>query len=179
MALKEEQIVRYSRQILLPEVGGRGQERLLHFPVRVLAAGPGIDDAVAWLVAGGCPVQLSPGIELDGFLFDCPLALFNPDAVTSAPAIAELMPWGTTSTAPVQVVLGAGVAFRSAEACADCFTATTQILTRGSPDCASLAGSLGALIVQHLALGWAAPLGLFSCVGSDFKATPPGRCSRH
>ena len=58
MALSEDQIVRFGRQILLRELGGRGQERLLSSPVRVLGAGPAIDGAIAWLLAGGTPVEL-------------------------------------------------------------------------------------------------------------------------
>src|SRR5437879_3484705 len=39
MSLTDEQVDRYSRQIILPEVGGRGQERLL--AARVVVAGDG------------------------------------------------------------------------------------------------------------------------------------------
>ena len=40
MALREDQILRYSRQILLREVGGRGQEKLLAGGVLKTAAPP-------------------------------------------------------------------------------------------------------------------------------------------
>ncbi len=39
MKLTEEQIKRYSRHILLPEVGGRGQEKLLNARVLVIGTG--------------------------------------------------------------------------------------------------------------------------------------------
>lgn len=39
MKLREEQIERYSRQILLPDVGGRGQEKLLNARVLIIGAG--------------------------------------------------------------------------------------------------------------------------------------------
>lgn len=39
MALREEQIERYSRQIILPDVGGKGQERLLSAKVLIIGAG--------------------------------------------------------------------------------------------------------------------------------------------
>ena len=40
MALREDQILRYSRQILLKDVGGRGQEALLEAGVRLEGDGP-------------------------------------------------------------------------------------------------------------------------------------------
>ncbi len=55
MALTEDQIRRYARHILLPDVGGRGQERLLGATVTV-PVGPGGDAAVAalaYLAAAG------------------------------------------------------------------------------------------------------------------------------
>lgn len=39
MKLREEQIERYSRQIILPNVGGKGQERLLGAKVLIIGAG--------------------------------------------------------------------------------------------------------------------------------------------
>lgn len=39
MSLTEEQVERYSRQILLPNVGGKGQEKLLNAKVLIIGAG--------------------------------------------------------------------------------------------------------------------------------------------
>ncbi len=51
MSLSEEQIERYSRQILLPKVGGKGQEKLLASKVLVIGAG-GLGSPVAAYLAG-------------------------------------------------------------------------------------------------------------------------------
>ena len=53
MALRDDQILRYSRHILLPQVGGVGQERLLAASVLVVGAG-GLGSAVLqYLAAAG------------------------------------------------------------------------------------------------------------------------------
>jgi SAMP-activating enzyme len=49
----EDQIKRYSRQIILPEVGGIGQRRLLDSKVLVLGAGGLGSAAIAYLAAAG------------------------------------------------------------------------------------------------------------------------------
>jgi len=51
--LSDEQIERYSRQIILPQVGGKGQEKLLHARVLVQANGPLHTAAVHYLAATG------------------------------------------------------------------------------------------------------------------------------
>jgi len=51
MSLNEEQIERYSRQILLPQVGGKGQEKLLAAKVLIIGAG-GLGSPVAAYLAG-------------------------------------------------------------------------------------------------------------------------------
>jgi adenylyltransferase/sulfurtransferase len=55
MALRDDQVRRYARHILLPEVGGVGQERLLAAEVAVDVAPPGAAAAVAlaYLAAAG------------------------------------------------------------------------------------------------------------------------------
>lgn len=55
--LTEPQIQRFSRQILLREVGGAGQERLLNTPVHVIGQGEAFDVARNTLVAGGTPLD--------------------------------------------------------------------------------------------------------------------------
>ncbi len=49
----EEQIRRYSRQIILPEVGGKGQRKLLASRVLILGAGGLGSSAIAYLAAAG------------------------------------------------------------------------------------------------------------------------------
>lgn len=51
--LSDEQIERYSRQIILPQVGGKGQEKLLRARVFVSAAGPLQVSALHYLAAAG------------------------------------------------------------------------------------------------------------------------------
>lgn len=52
MALNENQIERYSRQIILEEVGGKGQEKLLSSKVLVIGAG-GLGSPVCYYLAAG------------------------------------------------------------------------------------------------------------------------------
>ncbi|MHC4861382.1 MAG: HesA/MoeB/ThiF family protein, partial [Planctomycetota bacterium] len=53
MPLSEDQIQRYSRSILLPGVGGRGQERLLASRALVIGAGGLGSPAGLYLAAAG------------------------------------------------------------------------------------------------------------------------------
>ncbi|MFC1498001.1 ThiF family adenylyltransferase [Verrucomicrobiota bacterium] len=53
MSLTEEQIERYSRHIILPEVGGKGQEKLLSGSVLLVGAGGLGSPAGLYLAAGG------------------------------------------------------------------------------------------------------------------------------
>ena len=51
--LTDEQIERYSRQIILPEVGGRGQERLLAARIALLADASDLTPALSYLAGAG------------------------------------------------------------------------------------------------------------------------------
>jgi len=51
--LTEQQIERYSRQIVLPQLGGRGQERLLSAAIAVVGHGPTSTAAATYLAAAG------------------------------------------------------------------------------------------------------------------------------
>lgn len=55
MSLSETQVRRYSRHILLPDIGGRGQRRLLDGAVRVMVGSERIAElvALAYLAAAG------------------------------------------------------------------------------------------------------------------------------
>lgn len=53
MKLTNEQIQRYSRQIILKEVGGKGQEKLLNSKVLIIGAGGLGSPALLYLAAAG------------------------------------------------------------------------------------------------------------------------------
>lgn len=170
--MREDQIVRYGRQILLRDLGGKGQERLLASPVRVLGGGPALDEAITYLLAGGTPIELAPGVALGGFLTGAALTALNPDAVPSRPPVADLLTHELNSEAAHQVVVGAGVAFRTAQACDQCWAAAKATL-HSSP--MGPVGSLAALTMQRLLLGWSEPLGVVHWRGERFEsaALPP------
>jgi molybdopterin/thiamine biosynthesis adenylyltransferase len=52
-AFTEEQIKRYSRHIILPEVGGKGQRKLLGAKILCIGAGGLGSPAIAYLAAAG------------------------------------------------------------------------------------------------------------------------------
>ncbi|WP_426752473.1 ThiF family adenylyltransferase [Myxococcus sp. Y35] len=203
MALREDQIVRYSRQILLREVGGRGQEALLSGPARVDGIGVSGLTAAAYLAGGGTPVagagSLTLGPWAPGFLMGASdvglpvtealareVPALNPDAAPPGPGgglVAEL-PAAWSGEAP-WVALGgdgmrAAVVFRSAEGCVWCFGETVRHL--GSPPDGALGvalGALGALVFQRLRLGMGPSLGGRWLVAPGVvEALELRRCSR-
>ena len=182
MALREDQILRYSRQILLKDVGGRGQEALLEGGARLEGAGPAGFTAAAYLAAGGTPVMASEAARLEpasvGFLVSAEdvrmpasevlgrvLPEVNPDAATPRPGgrIAEL-PAAWSGEAPWVALGGDGargaVVFRGSQGCVWCFG--ENVRTLGAPPSGVLGvalGALGALVFQRLQLGMGPELG--------------------
>ena len=79
--LTDVQIDRYSRQIILPEVGGRGQERLLAARVALIGAGVMAATAARYLTGAGIgELRLSADLAaLSDELRD-----LNPDVTVSA-----------------------------------------------------------------------------------------------
>ena len=181
MALREDQILRYSRQILLKHVGGRGQEALLEGGVRLEGAGPSGLTAAAYLAAGGAPVtaseaRLEPAAV--GFLVSAEdvrrpasevlgrvLPEVNPDAASprAGGRLAEL-PAAWNGEAPWVALGGDGtrgaVVFRGSQGCVWCFGETVRTL--GAPPTGVLGvalGALGALVFQRLQLGMGPELG--------------------
>lgn len=177
MALREDQVQRYGRQILLKELGGRGQRALLAAPVEVRGAGAALSEAVAYLAAGGSPLRLPPGFVPDGFLAGATPAALSPD-VDAPGAAAVLLRSAEAEGAPGrEVVVAGGVAWRSADACPACWSAVLAALPPAGPPTAL--GSLAALAVQRLVLGWAEPLGLVTWAGDRLASPPLPACPAH
>lgn len=86
--LSDTQIERYSRQILIPEFGGAGQERLLAGCVVVRGATVAAETAATYLAAAGVG-QLMVAAALVPNLYD-----LNPDTtLTSLPEVADDAAW--------------------------------------------------------------------------------------
>jgi len=153
--LREDQVQRYGRQILLREVGGKGQARLLERPVRVLGRSDAGDVAVAYLVAAGTAVSGVPRDgALTGFAHGVPLDTFNVDAAADRPPFATLVAGPGEAASGVVVILGdAGLVFAGPDACRACLDAAAAGLRAGEPADAVVLGSLAALVLQRLALG--------------------------
>ena len=207
MALKERHIKRYARQILLPDVGGKGQQALLDGGAVALSEGGMADSvALAYLAAGGSPVRVPPNRRVSaaevGFLFDAEdagrhaagllksaLKDFNPDAARNPPAMGLLVELPAQLIAPPPwVVMGwaeggrGGLLYRTAEGCAACFVESTRAFDASKPSpAASVAlGALGALAFQRCTLGISEPLGgLWLEAGGAVTPLPPARCEQH
>jgi proteasome lid subunit RPN8/RPN11 len=181
VSLAEAQVQRYSRAILLHEVGGKGQSALLNTGVRLTAGGPALLTAAAYLAAGGTPVLGPPGslqAQEEGFLVSArdvgrpaeaalrtALEALNPDAVTVPSHFGTLcaLPLAAGTSRPLVAVghhKGRWVLWAaSEEACLPCLDAV--LVGAEPPDDGPEAiqvGALAAVLFQRLVLGLAPPL---------------------
>jgi hypothetical protein len=178
--LTEDRIQRYGRQILLRELGGKGQRTLLSRPVRLASGVGALSVAAAYLAGGGTPVQCEAGVVLEGFLAGTTVAAFNPQA-----GPADGAPWLALGNglplphAPAQVCVAGGVAWAGEGACRDCFALAVEALPAADPRDLVTLGSLAALTVQRLVLGWAGGLGLVALAEGLPRVLEVPRCDRH
>lgn len=205
MALNEEQVVRYSRQILLKEVGGKGQELLLQSSVRLRGAGSALQVAATYLAAGGVGVEPQERLAEEGeegFLFGAEtvgknagpsmrMALMDlsRDALTrvSLPGVMGELPCGFPDPGPWLAIGWQGatgvVLWRARSGCSSCFEQNAAELTNGPSDARSVAlGTLAALCFERLALGLGDPppiggVKLFKDGGVE--PFNPARCEAH
>lgn len=150
--LREDQIQRYSRHVLLKEVGGRGQRRLLDAVVLVEGQSEALDVAVASLGVSGTPIRGAAGLERTGFLAGASLEALSPDAVADAHrAVAGwLGPLSGGPGAPLdcfRVGLAAGVIVG-----VPANTAWPLDAPLGEPSEPVTTGALAALVIQRFAL---------------------------
>lgn len=164
--MREDQIQRYGRQILLREVGGAGQRKLLGTRIEVLDQSPAVDVAVAYLVAGGA--QVTGASSFSGFLTGTTAEALSPDA----PERPFERTFSIGTTAAAQIRLGAGVAWSVEPDCGACWSALE--LEGTGP--AVLIGGAAALVIQRLSLGKSAPSGVLRWNGSDLKPASLPAC---
>ena len=93
MALSNEQIARYSRQIIIPKMGGRAQERLLSSRLVIIAAFEDLAEPLAYLVGAGVgDIDLCvPGGDDARLRSLCAkMRELNPDSTVSHGSIAQI-----------------------------------------------------------------------------------------
>lgn len=161
-SLSEAQIQRYSRQILLKEVGGTGQLRLLGAAVEVWGEGSALDVAAAYLAAGGSPVRVR-GVWLQGF---------DPERSPQAP-VGLTVGEGPAPAAQLRLCLEVGAArivYRPAGGCAACFERQGPGVAAWTWHAPVVVGTLAALVGQQLLLGQRTSVGAL-------RIDPAGTCA--
>ncbi|HET9157092.1 MAG TPA: Mov34/MPN/PAD-1 family protein [Myxococcaceae bacterium] len=155
--LTEPQIQRYARQLLLRDVGERGQEALGAVQVALLLDGAVGAVAAAYLRAGGTEVHL-PAMPAGPWAF-------TPALVGAAPRATLEVVAGPRGPESAGLVVGSAAGAQvlwsiAADGCRGCLRQVTRGLGAPEvPDATSVQlGSLVALLVQRRALGVAAAL---------------------
>src|SRR5690606_24320397 len=106
--MREDEIQRYGRQILLRELGGRGQQKLLDARVAVHGEGAELESAVTYVRAGGTPVE--------------------PSGAPTVRLLSLAMASGAPRDGALVVLGGNGVAWRGETACPACFEGAVALL---------------------------------------------------
>ncbi len=180
MQLSEQQIHRYSRHILVTEIGGVGQMRFLAEGVSLATGGAAVQAGAAYLAASGVAISaqgaVQPGEE--GFLLSKDeigiprdaalqggLRDLNPDAVgPRGTGCLAAIPATFSGRGPWVAIGGSkkrgAILYRSEHGCEDCFRESAAVLGE-PPDGASsiLLGALSALVYQRLCLALGSNLG--------------------
>ena len=169
-SLTEPEIQRYSRQILVHEVGGVGQRRLLLQPFSLRGRGPALETCAAYVEGAGCPL-LPPDrvLEADevGYLFardqvGAPLSSVIEKGgqvaadVLRPPGELGQVPADFTSKGP-RVALGEAqgrpaLVWAAAGDCPGCFAGAVDRLSPPGREDSVVLGSLGALVAVRLVL---------------------------
>lgn len=179
MALSEAQIVRYSRQILLKEVGGEGQLRLLRASLRCEDPGAATGTAAAYVAAGGGSVEPPQDPPAPGFVTEWRalsqdhLSAGDSSCMTVLGAVL-----GEVAAGAHQVLVGADeVVFAAAGTCADCLRNNVP-LQSDRAEAPDLLGALAALVHQRFALGLERGAGrLCFSTGSGLSRQPLQPCA--
>jgi hypothetical protein len=172
--LEEADIQRFARQILVKEIGGRGQEALLAATVSLVGPpGPVLDSAAVWLAAGGC------GVSGQGASAGFPTPKPSP---RPADLTVVLLP-GEVPAGPAVVVGGVraqpGTVVAPLPACPACRARVLDPLQPTETPWHELVASLAALAAQRLLLGLAETPGVrVSREGAPGPWRAP-RCAAH
>lgn len=158
-ALTEDEIVRFSRQILLRPVGGVGQVRLCDTVVRV----EGLPEVAAWLSAGGTPVQMDATVLSEaeagfagraGETLRLPVPAYDPEGhVLAAPVERSTL----ARRGPVVIAGSRGGAWElvvgDASSCRACLAEACAGLERADVGDLGLISAMAALVMQRQLLG--------------------------
>ncbi|MHB8380825.1 MAG: hypothetical protein ACYDC3_00590 [Candidatus Binataceae bacterium] len=115
MPLTDAQIDRYSRQIIVPRIGGRAQERILAARIVIAAEDRDLEPALAYLAGAGVGrVYLGcayANIDIDGLAAamhslnpDCAVTAYAPDDSSGAPDLLFAIIGGRASQSTAQAI---------------------------------------------------------------------------
>ena len=166
--LSDSQIDRYSRQIVLAEIGGRGQERLLRSAVTVRGGADAALVCASYLAGAGVGVVALEDVSSGAMASILALETRNPDcrivehAVVACDLLVAIGSPGKFHVPATPVVWGGGTPdtlssayFPSEEACASCLADVARREDRGGAS-PQILGALLAVEALRVLLGLAA-----------------------